>query len=81
MKDAENFKETLQREDLELNIQRKTLFKLEQILIALQEVGDEKVEIGQQILDLIDNKYRALDQDLRELGAAGRKICFNFSVN
>ncbi|CAH1401017.1 unnamed protein product [Nezara viridula] len=70
MKDAENFKETLQREDLELNVQRKTLFKLEQILIALQEVGDEKVEIGQHILDLIDNKYRALDQDLRDLGAA-----------
>ncbi|XP_014274810.1 inhibitor of growth protein 1 isoform X1 [Halyomorpha halys] len=69
MKDAENFKGTLQREDLEVNVQRKTLLKLEQILIALQEVGDEKVEIGQLILDLIDNKYRALDQDLRELGA------------
>lgn len=70
MKDAENFKEMLKKEDLELHVQRKTLFKLEQILISLQEVGDEKVEIGQVILDLIDNKYRALDQELRELGAA-----------
>lgn len=71
MKDAENYKETLQKEDLEANVQRKTLFKLEQILISLQEVGDEKVEIGQHIVDLIDNKYRALDQELRELGASG----------
>ena len=76
MKDAENFKETLQKEDLEPSAQRKTLFKLEQILIAIQEVGYQKVEIGQHILDLIDNKYRSLDQDLRKLGAAGMYYLF-----
>lgn len=68
MKDVDNYREALEKEDLELHSQRKTLYKLEQVLISLQEVGDEKVEIGQLINDLIDNKYRQLDQDLKNLG-------------
>ncbi|KAK9499069.1 hypothetical protein O3M35_003582 [Rhynocoris fuscipes] len=67
LKDVDNYREVLENEDLEISIQRKTLYKLEQVLISLQEVGDEKVEIGQLINDLIDNKYRQLDQDLRNL--------------
>ncbi|XP_073968691.1 inhibitor of growth protein 2 [Rhodnius prolixus] len=67
LKDVDNYREALEKEDLELHSQRKTLYKLEQVLISLQEVGDEKVEIGQLINDLIDNKYRQLDQDLKNL--------------
>ncbi|XP_014251081.1 inhibitor of growth protein 1 [Cimex lectularius] len=67
LKDLDVFKESLERDDLEIGAQRKTLYKMEQVLISLQEVGDEKVEIVQHINDLIDNKYRQLDQDLRNL--------------
>ena len=62
------YKEILKQDEFECSAQKKILCKLEQVLILLQEVGDEKVEIGQHIIDLIDNKYRQLDQDLRNLG-------------
>jgi inhibitor-of-growth protein 1 len=68
LKDVEVYKDILKQDNFESAAQRKILCKLEQVLISLQEVGDEKVEIGQQIIDLIDNKYRQLDQNLRNTG-------------
>ena len=68
MKEVEGYKHSLEKDDLENGAQRKIFCKLEQVLISLQELGDEKVEIGQQINDLIDNKYRQLEQDLRHIG-------------
>ncbi|KAL1139102.1 hypothetical protein AAG570_009163 [Ranatra chinensis] len=68
LKEVEGYRELLEKEDAEVSTQRKIMCKLEQVMISLQEVGDEKVEIGQQITDLIDNKYRQLDQDFRNLG-------------
>ncbi|KAF6199749.1 hypothetical protein GE061_006047 [Apolygus lucorum] len=67
LKDVASLKDTLERDDLEPNAHRKTMAKLEQVLIALQEVGDQKVDLWQQVTDLIDTKSRSLDQDLRNL--------------
>uniref|UniRef100_A0A146KMZ2 Inhibitor of growth protein n=1 Tax=Lygus hesperus TaxID=30085 RepID=A0A146KMZ2_LYGHE len=67
LKDVASLKDTLERDDLESNAHRKAMAKLEQVLIALQEVGDQKVDLWQQVTDLIDTKSRSLDQDLRNL--------------
>jgi len=66
MKELQQLRNALNKEE-ELTSQRRLFYKLEQVLISLQEVGDEKVELGQQVNDLIDNKYRQLDLDLRNL--------------
>jgi len=42
--------------------------KVQQALIAAQEIGDEKLQIVQQVQDLIENKSRQLEVDYRNLG-------------
>ncbi|XP_053681105.1 uncharacterized PE-PGRS family protein PE_PGRS20 [Anopheles nili] len=42
--------------------------RIQKGLIAAQELGDEKLQIIQQLLDLIDHKTRQLDQDFSNLG-------------
>lgn len=42
--------------------------RVQQALISAQEVGDEKLQIIQQLQDLIENKARQLDIDYRNLG-------------
>uniref|UniRef100_A0A182VR73 Inhibitor of growth protein n=1 Tax=Anopheles minimus TaxID=112268 RepID=A0A182VR73_9DIPT len=42
--------------------------RIQKSLIAAQELGDEKLQIIQQLLDLIDHKTRQLDQDFMNLG-------------
>jgi hypothetical protein len=42
--------------------------RLQQSLVAAQELGDEKLQIVQQLQDLIDHKTRQLDQDFKNLG-------------
>jgi hypothetical protein len=44
------------------------LLRIQQTLIAAQEVGDEKLQIVQTIQDLIENKARQLELDYRNLG-------------
>lgn len=74
LKEVTKLKEAIESGKLEASDERRILIKLDQALISLQEIGDEKVEISQQIVDLADNKYRQLDQDFRNLG---RFLMFN----
>lgn len=64
------------RNDSDLTVKRRALLRLQQALIAAQEIGDEKLQIVQQVQDLIENKSRQLDLDYRNLG-----IAFFFFVN
>lgn len=59
--------ETL-RNDTDPIIKRRALVRVQQALIAAQEIGDEKLQIVQQVQDLIENKSRQLDLDYRNLG-------------
>jgi hypothetical protein len=56
------------RGDADLPTKRRILLRIQQSLIAAQEVGDEKLQIVQTIQDLIENKARQLDHDYRNLG-------------
>ncbi|KOX68237.1 Inhibitor of growth protein 1 [Melipona quadrifasciata] len=55
------------RNDTDLAIKRRALLRVQQALIAAQEIGDEKLQIVQQVQDLIENKSRQLDLDYRNL--------------
>lgn len=44
------------------------LRKAQSTLISAQELGDEKLQIIQQLQDLIENKTRSLDNDYRNIG-------------
>lgn len=49
--------------------QKEKMFKkMQQALIAAQELGDEKMSLLQSIHDKIELKTRGLDQDFRNLG-------------
>lgn len=50
----------------------RTFARMQQALIAAQELGDEKMSLLQAILEKIENKTRLLDQDHKNLG--GYKI-------
>lgn len=54
--------------DADLPTKRRILLRIQQSLIAAQEVGDEKLQIVQTIQDLIENKARQLELDYRNLG-------------
>lgn len=56
------------RNDTDLAVRRRALLRVQQALIAAQEIGDEKLQIVQQVQDLIENKSRQLDLDYRNLG-------------
>ncbi|KAF7992334.1 hypothetical protein HCN44_001659 [Aphidius gifuensis] len=53
--------------DIDSTVRRRTLARVQQSLISAQEIGDEKLQIVQQIHDLIENKTRQLDLDYRNL--------------
>lgn len=56
------------RNDVDPVVKRRALMRVQQALIATQEIGDEKLQIVQQVQDLIENKSRQLDVDYRNLG-------------
>lgn len=56
------------RSDSDPVIKRRSLMRIQQALIAAQEIGDEKLQIVQQVQDLIENKSRQLEVDYRNLG-------------
>lgn len=58
---------------MDSTVRRRTLARAQQSLISAQEIGDEKLQIVQQIQDLIENKSRQLDLDYRNLGTSN---CF-----
>ncbi|KOB65712.1 Inhibitor of growth protein [Operophtera brumata] len=41
--------------------------RLQAVLVAAQEIGDEKLQVVQILQDLIDNKQRSLDGDHKKL--------------
>lgn len=47
---------------------KKTVLHLQGKLILAQEIADEKLQIAQHILDIIDNRQRQLDLDCKNLG-------------
>ncbi|XP_065087017.1 inhibitor of growth protein 1 [Ochlerotatus camptorhynchus] len=51
------------------NATKRAIARIQQGLIAAQELGDEKLQIVQQLQDLIDHKTRQLDQDFKNLGS------------
>ncbi|XP_055539862.1 inhibitor of growth protein 3 [Wyeomyia smithii] len=51
------------------NASKRVMVRIQQGLIAAQELGDEKLQIVQQLQDLIDHKTRQLDQDFKNLGS------------
>jgi inhibitor-of-growth protein 1 len=75
LKEVEQQQESSRR-DSDLATKRRTLLRIQQTLIAAQEVGDEKLQIVQTIQDLIENKARQLELDYRNLGE-----CVSFSTS
>lgn len=67
LKEVEQQQESSRR-DSDLATKRRILLRIQQTLIAAQEVGDEKLQIVQTIQDLIENKARQLELDYRNLG-------------
>ncbi|ETN64237.1 hypothetical protein AND_004029 [Anopheles darlingi] len=49
-------------------ILKRAIARIQQSLIAAQELGDEKLQILQQLHDLIEHRIRLLDQDYMHLG-------------
>lgn len=68
MKEVEQQQESLQKDSDSAARKRNSLVKIQQALILAQEVGDEKLQIIQQLQDLIENKARQLELDYRNLG-------------
>lgn len=46
----------------------RAMARIQQSLIAAQELGDEKLQIVTQLQELIDHKTRQLDHDFKNLG-------------
>lgn len=65
LREVEQQSELLDIEDP--NSQRKTR-RIQKALIAAQELGDEKLQVVQQLQDLIENRTRRLDLDFKNLG-------------
>lgn len=69
--------ECLQKDTESTIKKRGSLVKIQQALILAQEVGDEKLQIIQQLQDLIENKARQLEIDYRNLGKNIFKLFLN----
>lgn len=67
MREVDQQQEAL-KNDTDLTVKRRALLRVQQALIAAQEIGDEKLQIVQLVQDLIENKSRQLDLDYRNLG-------------
>lgn len=66
LREVDDYQELL-TSDIDSSVRRRTLARAQQSLISAQEIGDEKLQIVQQIQDLIENKSRQLDLDYRNL--------------
>lgn len=67
LKEVEQQQESLQKETESIAKKRSYLVRVQQALISAQEIGDEKLQIIQQLQDLIENKARQLELDYRNL--------------
>ncbi|XP_054271215.1 inhibitor of growth protein 2-like [Macrosteles quadrilineatus] len=67
LKDIDHQKDIILRKDPESHVRKRAVVRLQQTLIQAQEVGDEKLQIAQQVCDLIENKARQLELDFKFL--------------
>ncbi|XP_046670011.1 inhibitor of growth protein 1 [Homalodisca vitripennis] len=67
LKDIDHQKDIILVKDPESHVRKRAIVRLQQTLIQAQEVGDEKLQIAQQICDLIENKARQLELDFKIL--------------
>lgn len=58
------------------NVSVKKAKRLQTLLISAQEVGDEKLQLVQQLQDLIDYRTRKLEVDYKNLGRYEKKENF-----
>lgn len=72
LKEVEQQQEYLQKETESIGKKRGCLVRVQQALISAQEIGDQKLQIIQQVQDLIENKARQLDLDYRNLAEVGK---------
>lgn len=75
LREVDQHQEAL-RNDTDATVKRRALLRIQQALIAAQEIGDEKLQIVQQVQDLIENKSRQLDLDYRNLGTLSHLLLF-----
>ncbi|KAG8036669.1 hypothetical protein G9C98_003991 [Cotesia typhae] len=67
LREVDQQQDLLTKNDTDVVSRRRALTRVQQALIAAQEIGDEKLQIVQQIQDLIEVKSRQLDQDFRDV--------------
>ena len=77
LKEVEQQQEYLQKDTESVGKKRGCLVRVQQALISAQEIGDQKLQIIQQLQDLIENKARQLDIDYRNLGKF-LTLCYTF---
>lgn len=69
LRDVDQQSELLETSSSENNGKKlKAIYRIQKALITAQELGDEKLNVVQNLLDLIENKTRQLDLDLKNLG-------------
>lgn len=66
LQDVDHHQNALQKE-LDSIRRKRTMFEIQRALIRLQDIGDEKLQILQQIQDMIENRARQLDGDHEKL--------------
>lgn len=66
LQELDQYQNALQK-DLDAVNRKRILLQIQRALICSQELGDDKIEILQQIQDLIENKTRQLDTDYKNL--------------
>ena len=67
MKDIRQHQEVCVKEGDSVQ-KKRSLIQIQRGLIKSQEIGDEKLQLVQQIIELIENRTRQLEQDLENLG-------------
>lgn len=50
------------------NTKKRAFLRVQQVLIAAQEIGDEKLQVVQMVHDLIENKTKRFDLNFLNLG-------------
>lgn len=68
MKEVEQQQACFQNEKESIGKKRGILIRVQQALISAQEIGDERLQIAQQLQDLIENKTKQLDICYKNLG-------------
>lgn len=68
MREINQLHDVLAKGDSNTAGKSRALNRLQTVLIATQELGDEKLHLVQKVQDLIENKTRQLNLDFQNLG-------------